>query len=478
MIQPFIKIRKRKETMFYEDTIAGIATSSQNGSISVIRVSGEKAVEKVSQIFCNRSHESIDLTNKESHTIHYGFIYDEEQLIDEVMVLLMLSPRSYTTEDVVEIQCHGGFLICQLVFKTLMKQGIRAAEPGEFTKRAFLNGRLDLSQAESVMDVIQAESRLALGNSMSQLRGRIKENIMKMRETLLTDTAYLEAALDDPEHISLDDFPSVLRPHVEALQKEIAHLLKNGENGRLIKEGIKTVIVGKPNVGKSSFMNCILREERAIVTDIPGTTRDTLEEDLKIGSTKLRLIDTAGIHTTEDKVENIGIKKAEQSLEEADMIILVLDAGSGLEEEDLQILEKCRKKPGVILLNKSDLDPVISCKEIERNKELSENKKIISFSSKTGDGMEELEKAIEDMVFKEKIDYNSEIYITNMRQKQALMDAGQSLNRVMDSIDMGMPEDLYTIDLCDAYESLGKIIGETVEEDIIEKIFHDFCMGK
>lgn len=465
--------------MFYKDTVAAIATSSKNGSISVIRVSGDESLECVSKIFYNGKKENIDLTSCETHTIHYGFICDEDfEIIDEVIVLIMKSPRSYTAEDVVEIQCHGGSMICQLVLKTLMKTGVRIAEPGEFTKRAFLNGRLDLSQAESVMDIIQADSQLALGNSLSQLRGNVKEKIKNMREMLLTDIAFLEAALDDPEHISLDNFSETICSHTDILKKEISHLIKNGENGRIIKEGIKTVIVGKPNVGKSSFMNCILREERAIVTDIPGTTRDILEEELQIGSTLLRLIDTAGIHSTDDVVENIGIEKAEKSIEEADLVICILDASISLAEEDIRILEKCKDKAGIILLNKSDLKSAITEQELKKHESLIQSKKILQFSAVTGEGLENLEQEIQNMIFKETIDYNREIYITNLRQKQALLDTQDSLQRVSESIELGMPEDLYSIDLTDAYESLGKIIGETVEEDIIDKIFKDFCMGK
>ena len=328
------------------------------------------------------------------------------------------------------------------------------------------------------MDIIQADSQLALGNSLSQLRGNVKEKIKNMREMILTDIAFLEAALDDPEHLSLDNFSETIYSHTDILKKEISHLIKNGENGRIIKEGIKTVIVGKPNVGKSSFMNCILREERAIVTDIPGTTRDTLEEELQIGSTVLRLIDTAGIHSTDDIVENIGIEKAEKSIEEADLVLCILDASLSLAEEDIRILEKCKDKAGIILLNKSDLKSAITELELKKYEPLIQSKKILQFSAVTGEGLENLEQEIQNMIFKDTIDYNREIYITNLRQKQALLDTQDSLQRVFESIELGMPEDLYSIDLTDAYESLGKIIGETVEEDIIDKIFKDFCMGK
>lgn len=461
--------------MFEEKTIAAIATSSKNGSISIIRVSGREALSCVSKIFYNSDGESIDLTKCQTHTIQYGFICDENgNTVDEVLVLIMKSPRSYTAEDVVEIHCHGGHLICQMVLQLLLNTGIRAAEPGEFTKRAFLNGRIDLSQAEAVMDVIQAENQIALGNSLSQLRGNIKEKIKNLREILLTDIAFLEAGIDDPEHISLDEFSDTLLSHVEMLKKEVSLLLENSGNGRIIKEGIRTVIAGRPNVGKSSFMNRMLREDRAIVTDVPGTTRDTLEEELRIGPAVFRLIDTAGIHETEDVVESIGIEKTKKAIEKADFVLCILDAASQITEEDISILNLCREKQGIVLMNKSDLKSMIKEEDIY---DICP-KKILHISASTGEGMEELEQEITSLFLSEDIDYNKEIYITNVRQKQALLDTMKSLERLEESIQSGMPEDFYSIDMTDAYEYLGKIIGETVEDDIVNKIFHDFCMGK
>ena len=461
--------------MFYEDTIAAIATSSKNGSISIIRVSGKKSFELVSNIFYNSKDEKIDLSKCDTHTIQYGFICDEKKnRLDEVLVLIMRAPRSYTAEDVIEIHCHGGHFICQVILKFLIEQGIRIAEPGEFTKRAFLNHRLDLSQAESVMDVIQSKSKIALDNSLHQLRGNVKEKIVVLREKILEDVAYLEAALDDPEHISLDEFNVDIENHVDDVLNELNHLIENSNNGRLIKEGIRTVIVGKPNVGKSSLLNCMLRENRAIVTDVPGTTRDTLEEDIVIGSTLLRLIDTAGIRETDNKVEYIGIEKTKESLEKADFVICVLNQNEEITQEDLDVLSLIENKDGVILLNKVDLSAAFEKEEIEKYS----NKKIIPFSDKEGKGLEELESYLNQLFIENKIDSNEDIYITNMRQRQALLDARESLAKVKESIELGMPEDMYTIDLTDCYESLGKIIGETIEEDIIEKIFKDFCMGK
>lgn len=461
--------------MFYDDTIAAIATSSQNGSISVIRISGKQSLDYVSMIFYNRDGKKIDLNLCETHTIHYGFIRDDGgKWIDEVFVMIMRQPRSYTSENVVEIQCHGGYLICQLILELLVKKGVRLAEPGEFTKRAFLNGRLDLSQAESVMDVIQSKSELALNHSLMQLRGSIKEKIIELRNLLLEDIAFLEAALDDPEHLSLDGFSDQIKEHMVYLKKEVDHLLKNSQNGRIIREGIYTAIIGKPNVGKSSFLNCILREDRAIVTDIPGTTRDTLEEDVHIGSALLHLIDTAGIRNTEDKIESIGIEKAKRSIERADFVICIFDGEKPIEEEDRFILEQSREKKGVVLLNKSDKKVVLTPKMIAS----LTDKKCFYFSAKTGEGLRELEKYLNELFMSETVSYDDEVYITNLRQKEALIETKTSIEQLFQSIRDGMPEDLYTIDLTNAYESLGKIIGETVEEDIINKIFKDFCMGK
>ncbi len=466
--------------MFYQDTIAAIATSSKDGSISVIRVSGSKSLDYVSKIFYNRKGNLISLHECDSHTIQYGFIQDKDTIIDEVLVMVMKAPKSYTMEDVVEIQCHGGSYICQCILELLIKNGVRIAEPGEFTKRAFLNGRIDLSQAESVMDVIQSKSKIALNNSIHQLNGIIKDKIVELRNILLEDIAFLEAALDDPEHISLDGFSEKIKEHSNYLNKEIHHLIENSQNGKIIKEGICTAIVGKPNVGKSSFLNCILREDRAIVTDIPGTTRDTLEEDIRIGSVLLHLIDTAGIHDTDDKIENIGIEKAKQSIEKADFVITILDATKELDDKDIYILEQVNNHKGVILLNKCDQKTVLTKEGVtEKIRKTSYyNGAMFNFSAKTGEGLKELEQYLYDECMKDSISYNDDIYITNLRQKEALLDTQKSIIQLIQSIDDGMPEDLYSIDMTNAYESLGKIIGETVEEDIVNKIFKDFCMGK
>lgn len=460
--------------MFYQETIAAIATSSKNGSISIIRVSGEKSFSIVSSIFCDGKGNTIDLNQLPTHTIQYGFICDGEKRIDEVLILLMKGPRSYTAEDIVEIHCHGGHYICQVIMKLLLNQGVRTADPGEFTKRAFLNGRLDLSQAEAVMDVIQSKSEMALENSISQLKGGVREKVEDLRKIILEDIAFLEAALDDPEHISLEGFTERLEEHVTLLLKEVRHLIENCNNGRIIKEGIRTVIVGKPNVGKSSLLNCMLRENRAIVTDIPGTTRDTLEEDILIGNILLHVIDTAGIHETDNKIESMGIEKTKESLKSADFVIAVLDGSEQLTQEDREIFQLIEDHAGVILLNKTDLPQQTEEREIH----LFSGKDIIPFSASTGEGLEQLEQYVKQMFIEQKIETKDDLYITNLRQKEALLQSEESLKKVMESIQAGMPEDLYTIDLTNAYEALGKIIGETIEDDIVDKIFKDFCMGK
>lgn len=459
--------------MFYEDTIAAIATASVNGGVSIIRISGENAV-KVADSCLKLKNKT--LAEVKSHTIHYGYVVDEEgQKIDEVLVLLMRTPNSYTREDVVEIQCHGGVFVCQTILDLILKkEGVRIAEPGEFTKRAFLNGRIDLSQAEAVMDLIESKSKYALESSVSQLSGIVKQKIQKIRNIIMDDVAYIEAALDDPEHISLDLFEKDFLNHITSSISELGKMKNNYDNGRLIYEGIQTAIIGKPNVGKSSFLNAMLGTERAIVTNVPGTTRDTLEENVRIGDVFLHLIDTAGIHETEDEVEKIGIEKAREQLKHCDFCILILDRSREIEEEDKILLKEIESKKAVILYNKSDLENAFSIDEIEN----MTTKKIIAFSAKTGEGLEELQQYITNQFFQNEISFNQEIYLSNERQKQAVSEAYESLLRVKESYDLGVGEDFYTIDMMNAYEQLGSIIGETVDDDLVDTIFKKFCMGK
>ena len=455
------------------DTIVAIATGLSNAGISIIRISGDEAFPIIDRVF--RKKQSLKkLSEMESHTVHYGFIMDGEETIDEVMVVLMKGPRSYTKEDSIEIDCHGGIVVTKRVLETVLKAGARLAEPGEFTKRAFINGRIDLSQAEAVIDIIHAKSDLAVKNSLKQLKGNVFDKVTEMRKRILLDTAFIEAALDDPEHISLEGFTEGLKNNVEILQNDISNLLKSAENGRLIKEGIKTVILGKPNVGKSSLLNLLVGEERAIVTEIAGTTRDTIEETIYLNGICLNLIDTAGIRETEDIVEKIGVDKSKKSAEEADLIIYVVDASAALDQNDYELLEFIKNRKAIILFNKTDLDCIVDEGDIVTRS----NKTIVRISAKNKVGLDEMEKVITDMFFHGNLTYNDEIYITNLRQKEAFMNARQSLDQVIQSITMDMPEDLYTIDLMSAYESLGTIVGEAVDEDLINTIFKEFCMGK
>lgn len=460
------------------DTITAIATAMTNSGIGIIRISGEEAFSVIDKIYRSKKGDK-KLSEQKSHTIHYGYICDGEKIIDEVIVLIMKAPNSYTTEDTVEIDCHGGTLVMKRILETVIKYGARPAEPGEFTKRAFLNGRIDLSQAESVIDVINAKNDFALESSMHQLQGKVKEKIKEIRGKVLHEIAFIESALDDPEHFSIDGYGEELMKIMKEVSCEVEALLVSSENGALLKEGINTVIIGKPNAGKSSLMNVLLGRERAIVTEIAGTTRDVLEEQINLNGITLNIVDTAGIRDTEDIVEKIGVDKAKKYLLNADLIIYVVDSSTKLDENDEDILSMLSDKKAVILLNKSDLSQVTS-KEVL--KEVLEEKKIekpvISISAKEQTGIDKLEDTIKEMFFQGEISFNDEIYITNVRQKTALQSALQSFHLVEQSIENEMPEDFYSIDLMSAYEELGSIIGEAVGEDLVNEIFSKFCMGK
>ncbi len=473
---------------YKNETIAAIATALSDSGIGIVRISGENAIHIVDGIFRTPSGKRI-LTNVQSHTIHYGYIVDrEENVIDEVMVAVMKAPKSYTTEDTVEINCHGGVLVVQKVLQTVLENGARMAEPGEFTKRAFLNGRIDLSRAEAVIDVIHSQNEYALSSSVSQLKGRLSDKIHKLREDILYQIAFIESALDDPEHISLDGYPEQLSSKVAIYRQKIAKLLATADNGRLMKEGISTVIVGKPNAGKSSLLNMLLGEDRAIVTEIAGTTRDALHESINLHGISLNMIDTAGIHDTQDVVEKIGVERAKKYAAEADLILYVVDASEDLDEDDQEIISLLKGKKAIILLNKSDLENKITedilKEKLEGIKDSGniEDIKILRTStidpSADNSGMEELEQTIRNMFFEGELKYNNELVVTNMRHKEALQDALNSLELVQRSIEDGMPEDFYSIDLTSAYASLGKIIGEEVDEDVVNEIFSKFCMGK
>ena len=460
------------------DTIAAIATAMTNSGIGIVRISGEEAFSVIDKIYRSKNGKK-KLSQEESHTVHYGYICDGEKIIDEVMVVIMRAPRSYTTEDTIEIDCHGGTLVMKRILETVIKYGARPAEPGEFTKRAFLNGRIDLSQAESVIDVINAKNDFALESSISQLQGKVKEKIKEIRGKVIHEIAFIESALDDPEHFSIDGYGEKLSKIIEGISKEIEILLASSENGELLKEGINTVIIGKPNAGKSSLMNVLLGRERAIVTDIAGTTRDALEEQINLNGITLNIVDTAGIRDTEDIVEKIGVDKAKEYLKSANLIIYVVDSSTELDQNDEEIISMLSDKKAIILLNKSDLSQVTSQEVVE--KVLEENnmeKPVILISAKEQTGIDKLENTINEMFFQGELSFNDEIYITNVRQKAALQSAMKSFQLVQQSIENEMPEDFYSIDLMSAYEELGSIIGEAVGEDLVNEIFSKFCMGK
>jgi tRNA modification GTPase len=460
------------------DTIAAIATALSDSGIGIIRISGDSAVEVGDRIFRTPGGKQI-LKNVDSHTIHYGFIVsgEQKQVVDEVMVSVMRAPKSFTAEDTVEINCHGGVLVMQKILELVCKNGARLAEPGEFTKRAFLNGRIDLSKAEAVMDVIHSQNEYALQSSVSQLQGKLSDCVKNLRSELIYEIAFIESALDDPEHISLEGYPQRLYEKVKSTRDRIEALILTSEDGKLIKEGISTVILGKPNAGKSSLLNMLVGEERAIVTDIAGTTRDVLQESIRLHGILLNIVDTAGIHYTEDVVEKIGVERAKKYAENADLILCMVDSSVELDESDREIFSLIGEKKAIILLNKTDLIQKVDESQIA---ELVDDKNciILHISAKDGSGMEDLEDAVKKMFFSGMIQRNSEIVITNFRHKKALENAFESLGLVLKSIEDDMPEDFYSIDLMSAYTSLGLIIGEEVEDDLMEEIFSRFCMGK
>lgn len=415
------------------------------------------------------------LQQQKSHTIHYGFIIDgNNEVVDEVMVSVMKAPATYTREDVVEINCHGGNYILQRVMQLLLEKGAFLAEPGEFTKRAFLNGRIDLSQAEAVMKMISSKNEFALQSAVKQLEGSVSKYIQKIREQILYEMGRIESALDDPEHYDLTGYSDELFDKTEQQIVSLQRLLDRFENGRMKSEGINTVIVGKPNAGKSSLMNILLDEDRAIVTDIAGTTRDALQESVRLGGLMLNLIDTAGIHNTEDTVEKIGVDRAKQYIEQADFILFVVDGSEEWSDEDEQILPLIAQKKGIILLNKADLKAKVS--ELFLKDKLSWD--TIAFSNETKQGLQQLEQYITDKFERGDLQFNDQICLTSIRHKNAVMQAVNALHRVEQSIKDGMPEDFFTIDLMEAYQQLGLINGDTATEDLVNKIFEEFCMGK
>lgn len=503
------------------DTIAAIATAFSESGIGIIRISGADAVEIVDTVFFSRKdfdewsrfqkagrektdfHKSYSLLDAKTYTMHYGYILDGRTVLDEVLVSVMKAPKSYTAENVVEINCHGGILILQKVMELLVERGARVAEPGEFTKRAFLNGRIDLSEAEAVMDLIQSKNEFSMQASIGQLKGSVSSVIKELRSKIIYEIAFIESALDDPENYSTEGYDGKLSCILEEIDKKIKNLIDHADDGRILTEGIHTVILGKPNAGKSSFLNELLGEERAIVTDIAGTTRDVLEENIRLGGISLHIVDTAGIRETVDTVEKIGVEKARKYAAEADLIIYIVDSSVDLDQNDEEIFRILKSKRFIVLLNKSDLEMAVTEKEIvdklknlfadatddkencsniteitDGENRISERCNIIKISALKHQGLDEFTEVIKKMFFGGEVSFNSEVIITSMRHKEALLEARESISMVRQSIEAGMSEDFYSVDLMNAYTALGRIIGEEVGDDLVNEIFEKFCMGK
>ncbi len=461
-------------TMDKTDTIAAIATAVGNSGIGIIRISGSDSILIADAVVKSRSGKNLDFKNKASHTVSYGFVYDDDKCIDEVLVSLFKSPKSYTAEDCVEISCHGGMYILNRVLETVLKNGARLAGPGEFTKRAFLNGRIDLTQSEAVMDIISSENEFAMSNSIDQLKGSVKDMIISLREEIINECAFIEAALDDPEHYSLDGYSEKLGNRIDDIIQKADILIKSSKEADFLKEGIKAAIIGRPNVGKSSLLNMLLGYDRAIVTKEEGTTRDVIKEKISVDGIILNLIDTAGIRDSDNEAEKIGIEKTWENAKKADLIFVCLDSSEKINEYDLKILDYIRDKKAIILLNKNDLKPVITEKNVKQYCKHC----CISISAKNNEGIDELKSRIKEMFYNDKISDKNQIYLTNIRQLNSFIKARESLGLVKEAIEKEMSEDVFTVDLMDAYDELGKIIGESTDDALADKIFEDFCMGK
>ena len=465
----------------FDDTIAAISTAVSEAGISIIRISGPEAVSAADRIFRTPKGNRI-LKEVPTHTIHYGYIVDGEETVDEVLVSVMRAPRSFTAEDIVEINCHGGILSTRRVLETVLACGVRAAEPGEFTRRAFLNGRIDLSQAEAVGLLIGAKNEYALRNSVSQLKGSVLEAISRLRGEILHVVAGIEAALDDPEHYSAEEMADRLRENVGGWQRQIRKLIDSAQDGRMITEGVRTVIVGRPNAGKSSLMNYLAGADLSIVTEIAGTTRDVLTQTINLRGVTLLLTDTAGIRRAVDKVEKIGVERARENARGADFILYVVDSSVSLDESDQEIMDLLRteKKPALILLNKTDLAPVTTEEALreELDRYGLSSLPVLPVSVTGGSGLGQAEDKIIEIVYGGRLSVSEGLTITSVRQKNLLVQAAGSLEKVSTSIEMNMPEDFLTIDLMDACDALGAITGEQAGEDLINEIFSKFCMGK
>ena len=459
--------------MFIDDTIAAIATAPGEGGIGIVRISGEKSLEVAQSIFKSKSGKMIKDYN--TRTLIYGKIVDGEKVIDEVLVAYMKGPNSYTAEDVIEINCHGGFISVKKILELILSKGVRIADAGEFTKRAFLNGRIDLSQAEAIIDVIKSKTDMAHEVAQNQLEGSLAKKIKDLRMNVTEVLAHLEVSIDFAEEDVEEITYQTLEEKSLELRNEIKKLYDTAESGKILRDGLKTVIVGKPNVGKSSLLNSILGENRAIVTDIAGTTRDVIEEFVNIKGIPLKIVDTAGVGETKDVVEKIGVEKSRESFSTADLVIMVLDASRKLSEEDMEILESIKNKKTIVLLNKVDLEAQI---ELEKIKEFVSSDDIIEISALKNQGIEELQDKIESMVYQGSVKNSSNLMITNSRHKDALFKAYESINDAISAIEQRMPYDFIEVDFKNIWDYLGYINGDTVREDLLDTIFANFCIGK
>ncbi len=459
--------------MFIDDTIAGIATAPGEGGIGIIRISGNKSLEVCESIFKSKSNKKINEYNQ--RTLIYGNIYDNENIIDEVLVAYMKGPNSYTAEDVIEINCHGGFISVKKILELILSKDVRLAEAGEFTKRAFLNGRIDLSQAEAIIDVIKAKTDKAYEVAQNHLEGALSKKIKDLRMKVTEVLAHLEVSIDFSEEDVEEITYKTLKEKSLELKEEIKKLYDTAESGKIFRDGLKTVIIGKPNVGKSSLLNAILGENRAIVTDIAGTTRDVIEEFVNINGIPLKIVDTAGIRETDDIVEKIGVEKSRESFNNADLVIMVLDSSKKLSKEDIEILEELKNKKVIILLNKIDLESNI---EIDKIKEYVDEDSIINISALKNIGIDTLNTKIEEMVYRGSVRSSSDLMITNTRHKDALFKAYESINDAIKAIDDNMPYDFIEVDFKNIWDYLGYINGDTVKEDLLDTIFANFCIGK
>lgn len=460
--------------MIYNDTIAAISTAPGVGGIGIIRVSGIDAIQIVDKVFKSASKKT--LMESPSHTIHYGHIVNKEnKVIDEVLVMLMKAPKTFTREDVVEINCHGGPVPLEAVLMEVIRNGARLADSGEFTKRAFLNGRIDLAQVEAIMDIIEAKTEVSLSQAVNQLEGKLSKQIKAYQDSLIQIIARIEVSIDYPEYDEDEPLANDFVDDIKVLNNQLKQLLATADTGKMIREGVKTAIVGQPNVGKSSLLNALLEENKAIVTDIPGTTRDVVEAYLNIDGMPFLLLDTAGIRETEDVVEKIGVERSKESIEKADLILMLIDGSRALDEEELDIIREIKNKDVIFVLNKTDLDPVITQEMLE---EYTGGHPIIPISAMKQNGLDALRQGMKQFIVKQGISIGQEATISNQRQKQSLVKAIESLNKVEDTIEMGMPEDCIAIDLHDAYGHLGNIVGEALKDQIIGELFSRFCLGK